>query len=399
MIDRIHIRVLAMLSVLTAMVVRHSCADDSTNSVDKKLPAGPTYVLTQPEDRSLLVRPQSIEDRQELHRQLDRRAEAIIQLVDREKVDQTLYVDSSGIRLYADSAECRDLFNSLPQESQNGLTMRWLVRDLLSRRYARSGIEPDMIPVNNSIAKTCGNTGMVRIAGGEFERKGHYSTQRVSLGDRYRVKVPAFFIDKYEVTNLEYCEFLNAGNPGYWTPWNSVISRDDKNQFVVASGREKQPVVGVNWYQAMGFAKWKGRSLPTEAQWEFAAGGSEGRRYPWGNQAPDDTRGHFLGKQFTDVDAHPAGATPEGIFGLAGNAAEWCADFYDGSYYETAPKDGVLTDASGPKQGSRKWRHDRVSKGLLHATDTHEAARPTERHARSPLLTSAISFRTVKGCG
>lgn len=396
-----------LLTAFTLMcgAFQASLADEEAAQADKKK-TGPVYVLTRPDDQPLLSRPESGGDGKEFQRQLDRRARAIIRIVDRTKVDESLFVDNSGARLYADSAESRELFDSLPQESDTGFTLSWLVSDLLSRRYSETGVEPEMIPVNNSIAKTCGTEGMVRIKPGEFERKGGYLTsQKAELskrtGDKYVVKVPAFFIDKYKVTNAEFCEFLNADNPGYWNraTRNHAITRNSSGKFVVAKGQEKRPVVGVNWYQATGFAKWKGRSLPTEAQWEFAAVGVEGTTYPWGNETPDETRGHFVGKEYADVDAHPAGATPEGVVGLAGNAAEWCADFYDAAYYETAPEGGVLNNANGPKQGSKEWRYDRMFKGFFRVTDSPESLQSTERHAHPPLLASAISFRTVKGCG
>jgi formylglycine-generating enzyme required for sulfatase activity len=406
--NRIQLHMLGALVALavTGAMSRVSHADEQATKADKEVATGPVYLLTCPEDRSLLSRPQTGDDWKELHRQLDLRARAIIQIVDRSKVNESLFVDASGVRLYADSAKCRELFGSLPQQSESRLTLSWLVRDLLGRRYAETGVEPEAIPVNNSIAKICGTTGMVRIKGGEFERAGRYFTSQSAelgerTGDKYRVNVPAFHIDKYKVTNTEYCKFLNAGNPGYWNwaPWNQFITRNDEGEFAVAEGHEKRPVVGVNWYQAMGYAKWMGRRLPTEAEWEFAAGGAEGRTYPWGKEAPDDTRGHFVGKEYASVDAHPAGATPEGVFDFAGNAAEWCADFYDDTYYEKAPEDGLLANPAGPKQGLRKWQYRRMFKGFCRVTDTPEFLHCTKRHARPPLLTSAISFRTVKGCG
>lgn len=372
----------------------------------KEEATGPVYVLTCPKDRSLLSRPDAGEDWKELHRQLDLRAKSIVHIVDRSKVDPATFVETSGLRLYVASSDCRRLFLGLPQDSQSELTLPWLVRNLLGRRYAETGIEPEMIPVNGSVAKEAGNKGMLLLKGGEFERKGHYFTSQSAelgkrSGEKYQVKVPAFYIDKYKVTNAEYCRFLNAGNPGYWnwSSWNQAITRDPSGQFVVAKGHEKRPVVGVNWFQASGYAKWMGRRLPTEAEWEFAAGGSEGRTYPWGNEAPDESRGHFKGKEYADVDAHPAGATPDGVFDLAGNAAEWCADFYDDVYYETAPEGGLLKNPTGPESGLANWQYRRMFKGFCRVTDTPEFLQCTKRHARAPLLTSAISFRTVKpGC-
>ena len=393
--------------VLTGLL-SGACRADDANPPPKSTAAatGPVYVLTCPKDRSLLTRPQTGDGWKELHRQLDLRARAIIHVVDRSKVDASLFVDSSGIRLYADSKACRKTFNELPADSESSITLSWLVRDLLGRRYAETGVEPEMIPINNSIAKTCGNDGLVLIKGGEFERSGRYFTSQSAelaerTGDKYRVKVPAFYIEKYKVTNAEYCRFLNAGNPGYWnwSSWNQAIARNADGRFVVAKGHEKRPVVGVNWYQASGYTKWMGRRLPTEAEWEFAAGGSEGRTFPWGNESPDETRGHFVGKEYAAVDAHPAGATPEGIFDLAGNAAEWCADFYDDTYYETAPAEGLLKNPLGPKQGLKKWQYRRMFKGFCRVTDTPEFLHSTKRHARPPLLTSAIGFRSAKpGC-
>ena len=99
------------------------------------------------------------------------------------------------------------------------------------------------------------------------------------------------------------------------------------------------------------------------------------------------------------MDAHPAGATPDGVFDLAGNAAEWCLDFYDDKYYETAPAEGLLKNPTGPEKGLAKWEYRRMFKGFCRISDTPEFLHCTKRHARDPLLTSAIGFRGVKpGC-
>ena len=168
---------------------------------------------------------------------------------------------------------------------------------------------------------------MVLVEGGEYVRSGHYYTSQSAeleerRGEKYRVRVSSFYIDQYKVTNEQYCRFLNDGNPGYWNaaPWSN-IRRDTKGRFTFDADKAKWPVIAVNWYQAVGYAEWAGKRLPTEAQWEFAASGSEGRQYPWGNEEPDRTRASVYGEPYARVDALPRGATPDGVFDLAGNAA------------------------------------------------------------------------------
>ena len=381
-------------------------AEKKETATKAEVKTGPVYRLRLPQDASVWTRPETGKDWQEQHRQLDRRAEAIFEVVDRSKVDEALFVDLWGLRLFVASDQCRQKVLGLPLESDTQVTQEFLVRSLLSRRYAATGIDPEIIPVNNPVGKELGNEGMVLLKNCEFARKGQYFTSQSATlekheGDSYGVKVPDFYIDKYKVTNAEYCRFLNAGNPGYWhwAKWNQAINRKPDGSFEVAAGNEKLPVVGVNWYQAAGYLKWAGKRLPTEAEWEFAAGGAAGRTFPWGNQAPDETRGHFVGKEYAAVDAHPAGATPDGVFDLAGNAAEWCLDFYDDAYYETAPAEGQMKNPTGPEKGLAKWQYRRMFKGFCRVTDTPEFLHCTKRHARDPLLTSAIGFRGVKpGC-
>ena len=217
-------------------------------------------------------------------------------------------------------------------------------------------------------------------------------------GEKYRVRVSPFWIDKYKVTNAEYCRFLNDGNSGYWNsaPWSNV-QRNPDGRFTVAVDKAKWPVIAVNWYQAAGCGEWAGKRLPTEAEWELAAGGSAGRTYPWGNEPPDKTRASVYDEPYAPVVALPRGATPEGVFDLAGNAAEWCADFFDFLSYEKAPPGGLLIDPTGPAAGSPQHGYARMFKGFCHGARRHpELLHCTKRHARAPLLTAAIAFRCVK---
>jgi SAM-dependent methyltransferase len=208
------------------------------------------------------------------------------------------------------------------------------------------------------------------------------------------------------VTNEDYCKFLNDGNAGYWTPWNPRIARNviepGVGKFVPADrSLARHPVVLVNWYQAKGYAQWAGKRLPTEAEWEFAAGGPEGRKYPWGNEEPDETRANFpiTRRHPLPVDLFPRGATPQGVFQMAGNSAEWCADWYDTAYYSKAPAGGVLIDPKGPEapNTSAWYRYRRMFKGWC-LPGTADRLTCTKRHARGPLADAAagISIRCVR---
>jgi len=361
------------------------------------------YLLDCPSDESVWQPPPGGLHWKTLHTLLDEKAGQLIKVADRDTVDPSLYVDMEGLRLHVSNRACRTAFEQLPLESGERITSGYFIRNLLGRRYAETGIEPDRVPVTRQAGKKHGIEGMVLIQGGEYVRPGHYYTsQSAELGERrgekYRVRVSSFYIDKYKVTNEQYCRFLNDGNPGYWNsaPWSN-IRRDADGQFTFDSDKARWPVIAVNWYQAVGYAEWAGKRLPTEAEWEFAAGGSEGRKYPWGNEDPEETRASVYHEPYAAVDALPRGATPDGVFDLAGNAAEWCADFFDFPSYERAPPGGLLIDPRGPASGNPDHGYARMFKGFCQGARHHpEFLRCTKRHARAPLLTAAISFRCVK---
>jgi formylglycine-generating enzyme required for sulfatase activity len=149
----------------------------------------------------------------------------------------------------------------------------------------------------------------------------------------HRVHVSAFAIQKHEVTNEEYRRF------------------DPRRPF--PPRREKHPVDSVDWYDAQAYAAWLGGSLPTEAQWEFAARGTAARAYPWGNQPPTRERANFFtpdARPGSDpVGSHPRGTTPEGVEDMAGNVWEWCRDWFD--VYRAGAAE-VENDPLGPLTGT-----------------------------------------------
>jgi len=155
----------------------------------------------------------------------------------------------------------------------------------------------------------------------------------------HKVYLQDYFIDKYEVTVKEYTDFLNREKePGYFININdkrSLIEFAD-NLYRVKKGYEDYPVTGVTWYGADAYARWVKKRLPTEAEWEKAARGTEGRIFPWGmewdplkcaNSCPGGS------KMLMPVGSFPNGASPYGVMDMAGNVWEWCADWFYRDYY------------------------------------------------------------------
>jgi len=152
--------------------------------------------------------------------------------------------------------------------------------------------------------------GMVLVPGGEF-MMGRNNGEPVERPAR-RVSVQPFYMDVYEVTNAEYAEFLQATGGRAPSGWKNST---------YPGGEENFPVVGVNWDQASDYAKWKGKRLPTEEEWEFAARGTESLLYPWGNDWIEG-KANVGTKAFKAVGTSP-GTSPFGIYDMIGNAWEW----------------------------------------------------------------------------
>jgi formylglycine-generating enzyme required for sulfatase activity len=142
-------------------------------------------------------------------------------------------------------------------------------------------------------------------------------------GPAHMVFLDSYLLDKYEVSNEDYGAFIKSTGhpaPAYW---------DDPRL-----NKPEQPVVGVNWYDAKNYCAFRGKRLPTEAEWEKAARGPQGNLYPWGNEF-DPAKVNF-GKHHEatmPVNANPAGVSYYGAYNMAGNVFEWVADWYDPLYY------------------------------------------------------------------
>ncbi len=192
--------------------------------------------------------------------------------------------------------------------------------------------------------------GMVLIPAGEFQMGDHFNegwdNNELPV---HTVYLDAFYIDIYEVINAQYQQFMDAtghGAPRYW---------DDARY-----NAPEHPVVGVSWHDAVAYAEWAGERLPTEAEWEKAArGGLVGKRYPWGDEAPDAggvyKANYDPGNDAADgyADTAPVGSfAPNGygLYDMAGNVYEWCADWFDSGYYANSS----LNNPLGPDSGSRR---------------------------------------------
>ena len=256
-------------------------------------------------------------------------------------------------------------------------------------------------PLNgNSSNKQPNLENMVFIPAGEFlmgspEGEGAYDEH-----PQHKVFLDAYYIDKYEVTNAQFVEFVEATgyvtdaerrvhgitvwnpkevpylklstfsgvnwrSPHAWRTLDNIILHPKvwENNIIEKMGC---PVIQVSWNDAQAYCAWAGKRLPTEAEWEKAARGTDGRKWPWGNDFFADIQGVTLhacitGDEPQPVGSFPTGISPYGVYNMAGNVQEWVADFHGEDYYAHSPK----SNPRGPEEGKFRvlrggsWRHQK----------------------------------------
>jgi len=242
---------------------------------------------------------------------------------------------------------------------------------LLLALLISSILQSQEIPVN-----------MVMIPSGEFIM-GKNSGNPTDWQPEHKVYIDAFCMDKYEVTNQQYYEFCKAANHPFPEFWG--LSR-------FKSGLEypDHPVVGISYYDAEKYAKWAGKRLPTEAEWEYASrGGLIGKNFPWGGQ--EDSSMVNYGKKYGGIlrvgTFRPNGY---GLFDVSGNVWEWTSDNYGHDYYSGSPD----RNPKGPVSGRFK---------VIRGGSWHSGTMCIQTYYRNGLSPSwvdfAVGFRCTKSIG
>jgi len=221
--------------------------------------------------------------------------------------------------------------------------------------------------------------GMVFVPAGKFvmgSELGEFDEE-----PRHVVDLDPFYIDKYEVTNEQYGRCVDAGE----------CQRQSVAHIEELMGA-KQPVVGVGWFDGVAYCRFAGKRLPTEAEWEKAARGTDERRYPWGDEwLPDQVNLHHAedGYAWTSpVGSFPKNVSPYGAYDMAGNAWEWTQDYWDRHYYRDSPEE----NPTGPRTGTT-----RVMRGGSWMYDVPFFARAHNRSPGKPLVRKRyVGFRCAK---
>jgi len=240
--------------------------------------------------------------------------------------------------------------------------------------------------------RVIGGAPMVFVPAGEFSMGSSNADKDASDDEKpqHTVYLDAFWIDKFEMTNALYKKCVDAE----WCQAPSVTWTYWRNPYYGNAQYENYPVTNVSWDDANAYCQWAKKRLPTEAEWEKAARGPDGRIYPWGNTFdPSRLNSGVAVDDTTAVGSYLAGASPYGAMDMAGNVLEWVADWYDPNYYANSP----LSNPTGP--ASRVGVGHRVFRGGSWGNTGDDArfVRATHRAFNPPNSTSPVDgFRCAQ---
>ncbi|MEW6401239.1 MAG: SUMF1/EgtB/PvdO family nonheme iron enzyme [Chloroflexota bacterium] len=266
-----------------------------------------------------------------------------------------------------------------------GFGLNYLINNL--PLVAASTLFPTKPPTSTTLSIGSTMTGedgmtLLYVPAGEFmmgSNSGDSDEQPV-----HTVYLDAFWIDQTEVTNTLYALCVLADE------CDQPASRDSftRKPYFGINEFDDYPVINVSWEDAKTYCLWVGRRLPTEAQWEKAARGTDGRTYPWGDESPNASMLNYNGSvgDTAEVGAYPDGASLYGAFDMAGNVWEWVADWYDSAYYQNSPSSNPLGPDSGLFRVLRggSWYFDDIN------------VRSADRYRDNPTTTNYIGFRCAR---
>jgi formylglycine-generating enzyme required for sulfatase activity/lysophospholipase L1-like esterase len=259
-----------------------------------------------------------------------------------------------GLGTWSTAAEFEDVSIAVTKTifSSGPITESLIFRPMLAPRIGTTWISP----VDGMV--------QVYVPAGEFlmgSTDGDSESYRDERPQR-KIYLDSFWIDRTDVTNSMYARCAKAGA---CRPPTSTGSKT-RDQYYGKAEYDNYPVIAVSWNDAQQYCSWAGRRLPTEAEWEKAARGTDGRKYPWGNQEITGNLANFcdhacssneekklINDGYPDtspVDNYPLGVSVYGALDMAGNVWQWVADWYDANYYDDAP----IWNPPGPTQGSTK---------------------------------------------
>ncbi len=218
-----------------------------------------------------------------------------------------------------------------------------------------------------------------------------------------QIQVDAFQMDIHEVSVAEYRACVEVGKcrpAAFEDPTSSFNLKSGKRES--ASYYEKlvgqnQPIVGVSWEDARAYCAWRGKRLPTEAEWERAFRGDDARTYPWGDEPPSCERANFTqgtgaeqqpcNTQTLDVTALPGSASPHGVLQMAGNVSEWVQDWFDSQSY----RKGSNRNPKGPRSGKQK-----IVRGGSWVSEAQELSASSRRPLEPSARFYFVGFRCAR---
>jgi iron(II)-dependent oxidoreductase len=271
-----------------------------------------------------------------------------------------------------------------------------LSKEMEKIRYILSAALLLLVVNSNLFAQQADHNEMVLIPEGEFLMGCNHDNEITCMEaakPAHKVFLKAYKIDKYMVTYKRYNECIRSGK------CTDLYAGGGCNAGM--SWNANHPVNCVTYKQAQDYCKSQGKRLPTEAEWEKAARGTDGRIFPWGNEEPScelavmnqkvagQTMGPGCGRGTTrEVGSRPKGASPYGVLDMAGNLFEWTSDWYSDTYFDNSP----YKNPQGPSSGIHK-----VLKGSSWLMRTKEGMAATIRSGYSPLGQGyVVGFRCVK---